>query len=120
VLVIDDEPMVVGIARRALTHLGYRVSAFSEPRAALERFEADPGGFDVVLTDLTMPELTGLDVAERVRALRPDLPVVLFTGYSGVIDPEQLSASGIRELIAKPFLAATLAESIRRVLHPTP
>jgi PAS domain S-box-containing protein len=117
-LLVDDEEMVVTMARRLLTRLGYRVTAFTDPWKALARVEADPGAFDLILTDLTMPELTGLDIAERVRALRSDLPVVLFTGYSGVIQPEQLQASGIRELIGKPFLAGALAETIRRVLHP--
>jgi CheY-like chemotaxis protein len=119
-LLVDDEEMVVTMARRLLTRLGYRVTAFTDPWKALARVEGDPGAFDLILTDLTMPELTGLDIAERVRALRSDLPVVLFTGYSGVIQPEQLQASGIRELIGKPFLAGALAETIRRVLHPAP
>jgi CheY-like chemotaxis protein len=115
-LVVDDEPALVNIARRMLEQLGYRVTAHSRPLQALDAFEAEPATFDLVLCDLTMPQMTGLDFAARVRRIRPDLPVVLTSGYSGSLDSAELQQSGIRELVGKPFASRTLAEAVARHL----
>ena len=116
VLVVDDEPAVVNISRRMLEQLGYRVTPHSRSLEALATFEADPAAFDLVLCDLTMPQMTGLDFAARVHELRPELPVLLTSGYSGSLDTQSLQRAGIRELVGKPFAMQTLAEAIARHL----
>ncbi len=115
-LVVDDEAAVVRMATTTLERLGYRVSAYMSPAETLAAFEAAPGSFDLVLTDLTMPRMTGLELAGRLLAVRPELPILLTSGYSGALDGEGLTRAGIRELVAKPFRSAQLARSIARQL----
>jgi CheY-like chemotaxis protein len=116
ILVVDDEPAVVEVASRLLTRLGYRVTGHTSPARAMAELRRDPAAFDLVLCDLTMPELTGTELAGQLRTLRPELPVVLTSGYSGSLDQDELQALGIRELLSKPFLLQALAETIRRNL----
>ena len=116
ILVVDDEPSLVRIASRMLDRLGYRVTAHTRPAEALADFLERPGEFDLVLSDLTMPRMTGLDLASLLLERRPDLPILLTSGYSGSLDPEELARLGIRELVGKPFLARTIAEAVARAL----
>jgi CheY-like chemotaxis protein len=116
VFVVDDEPVLVEIIRDFLTGLGYRVTAHLRPDEAWEDFRRDPRRFDLVVCDLTMPGMTGVDLAERIRAVRPDLPVVLMTGYGGALDAGVLPQSGIREVIAKPFRVSALGDVVHRHL----
>jgi CheY-like chemotaxis protein len=116
VLVVDDEPALVKISRRMLEQLGYRVTAHSQPLQALAAFEAEPAAFDLLLCDLTMPQMTGLDFTARVREIRPELPVVLTSGYGGALDTQDMQQLGIRELVQKPYGSRTLAEAIARHL----
>jgi CheY-like chemotaxis protein len=82
--------------------MGYRVTGFSDPAKALAAFEAAPDEFDLVLTDLSMPGMSGMDVSSRVLAIRPDIPVLLATGYVRAEDVELARSIGIREVIWKP------------------
>ncbi|MBK8003145.1 MAG: PAS domain-containing protein [Gemmatimonadetes bacterium] len=116
ILVVDDEPPLVAIACRALERRGWRASGHTRPADALAALRAAPGEVDLVLCDLTMPQLSGLDLAREVRALRPDLPILLMTGYAGAVDPAELAGLGILELVEKPFMAAHLVEVIARHL----
>ena len=116
VLVVDDEAMVVDVQRRLLAKLGYQVSAFTSCDEALAALHADPFSFDLVITDMTMPRLTGVQLAEEVFQLRGDLPVVLCTGYSEIISEEQAKALGISEFILKPIVKASYARLVRKAL----
>jgi PAS domain S-box-containing protein len=117
ILVVDDEPSLVKIASRILDRLGYCVTAHTRPAEALADFLARPDDFDLVLSDLTMPQMTGLDLAGFMLERRPGLPILLTSGYSGSVDPEELARAGIRELIGKPFLARTIADAVARALQ---
>src|SRR5262249_51979576 len=87
-----------------------------DPRAALERFRQSPADWDLVITDHTMPHMTGVDLARQLLALRPALPVILCTGYTEAIGPEGARALGIREYLMKPVSAAQLAQAVARAL----
>ncbi|MFT3831020.1 MAG: response regulator [Opitutaceae bacterium] len=116
VLHVDDEPTVTLAVRRVLQKLGYEVETFNNSQAALDRLRSAPGEFDLVLTDLLMPLVDGLEIAIAVRALRPELPVVLLSAYTGAHSIAAMRASGVREFIAKPANVATIAASLRRAL----
>lgn len=116
VLFVDDEPALEALCRRMLERLGYRVTSFADPRAALEAFRAAPDTFDVVITDQTMPGMTGDELARALRGLRPDVPVILCTGFSHVMDEGRAAAAGIDAFLSKPLLADDLGGAIRRVL----
>ncbi|MFO7707331.1 MAG: response regulator [Desulfobacterales bacterium] len=119
VLFVDDEPAIVELGRRLLESLGYRVTACNRAPEALERFRARPQEFDLLITDMTMPQMTGDRLAEEVMRIRPDLPVMVCTGFSELIDPERAQRSGIRSLIMKPFLKGEMAKAIRMALEPS-
>lgn len=116
ILLVDDETPLVAMNCELLQKWGYRVTGRTESPAALEAFLADPGGFDLIMTDLTMPGMTGLELARRVMAIRPDLPIVLMTGFSEASTLEKARLMGIREFILKPAGSRELAKCIRRVL----
>lgn len=117
VLFVDDEAPLVKMAERVLTRLGYSVVGETRSQAALDRFKADPRAFDVVITDQTMPGLTGDILASEVRKLRADIPIVLCTGNSASLTPESASAIGISELVMKPLLADELGLVVSRALE---
>ncbi|MBV5317754.1 MAG: response regulator [Desulfobulbaceae bacterium] len=116
ILVVDDEPAVATIMQRLLNHLGYTVEAFTDSARALEAYTKEPEAFDLVITDMTMPKLTGLAIARAMLALRPQQPIILYTGFSEAVDEEIASAEGIKALLAKPISQETLAHTVRRTL----
>jgi PAS domain S-box-containing protein len=116
ILYLDDEDALVFLARRLLERLGYRVSGFSSAAEALAAFEAAPERFDLVLSDLSMPGITGIDVARRVLAIRPDIPVLLASGYVRAEDVELARKLGVREVIWKPTTINEMGELLGRVL----
>jgi CheY-like chemotaxis protein len=116
VLFVDDEKTLTDMGRRLLESLGYSVKTFTDPVAAFEFFEREPDGVDLVLTDMTMPRLTGDQLAQKMMAVRPDIPIVLCTGFSIKIDEARAKSLGIRAFINKPILRADLAAALRRVL----
>jgi PAS domain S-box-containing protein len=117
VLLVDDEPDLVRIASRIMQRLGYRVTAHSRPDEALADFLTRPQDFDAIFTDLTMPGMSGLELATRLLEVRPHLPVLLTSGYSGALDSDQFARLGIQELVGKPYLSATIAEALHRAFH---
>ncbi len=119
ILFVDDEIVIAELMQRILTSLGYSVSSFSSSPKALEAYTQNPDGFDLVITDMTMPEMTGIDLAKKLRALQPELPVILCTGFSESIDEERAKSFGIREYIKKPVDRLTLAKAIQQVLNPS-
>jgi len=116
ILLIDDEVAVVEFAASRLRHFGYRPIAFRDPREALAAFNADPARFAALVTDLTMPHLTGLDLIERVRAKRPFLPVLVLTGYGRETTREKLAALPCCILLHKPFGGDDLAQALGEVM----
>jgi PAS domain S-box-containing protein len=116
VLTVDDEPALVDLLRDQLRELGYRVTAHISPVEALADFLSRPLDFDVVLTDLTMPGMNGAELAERILKVRPDLPIVMATGYGHVMSEERAREIGLRPLLFKPFTMAALGEAIQDAL----
>ena len=116
VLFVDDEEVLVDMGKELLGELGYRVTAGTSSIEALALFEADPSRFDVIITDQTMPDMTGVTLAKAVLALRPDIPVILCTGFSHSVDAESAESAGIAAFVMKPLTKKELARTIRRVL----
>jgi CheY-like chemotaxis protein len=118
VLIVDDELAIVTLLQRMLETRGYRVTSFTSSEEALASFRRDPGSFDAVVTDQTMPRLSGVELAVAIHAVRPDIPVLLTTGY---VDREAHSDFGrdIADVIAKPFDTAAIARVLRGVLDRT-
>ncbi len=120
IMVVDDEPTVAGFMRELLELSGYTVSVFTAPEAALKAFQEDPGHFDVVVTDQTMPGLTGDQLAARMMPLKPGLPIILVSGHSAVVDEKTALGLGIRAFLRKPLRHAALLEQIHAALQLTP
>ena len=118
VLVVDDEPAIVAMLQALLEDAGCRVSGFTSPVAALELFRNNPQAVDLLITDFTMPELTGLDLARAVLSDRPEMPVILCTGYSALIDESTAHSMGIRRFLLKPVPSATLLDAVVQSLDP--
>jgi PAS domain S-box-containing protein len=115
-LFVDDEPAMAALGHEVLTRLGYQVVVCRSSQEALDTFRATSPPFDLVITDQTMPELTGDALAQALRQLRPDLPVVLCTGFSHTLEADRARASGVNALVMKPWDVQNLAQTIRRVL----
>jgi PAS domain S-box-containing protein len=116
ILFVDDEEIIVNSVRNMLQHLGYRVTVAMDSQEALKLFSESPSQFDLVITDQTMPFMTGEDLGKVLMNIRPDLPVILCTGYSDMIDSEKATAMGFRGFIMKPFTVREGAELLRCVL----
>jgi nitrogen-specific signal transduction histidine kinase/ActR/RegA family two-component response regulator len=115
-LYVDDEDVLSILARETLVRLGYAVTVCTSSHDALAAFYATPLGFDLVITDQTMPAMTGETLVRELRHIRPDLPIILCTGYSPLIDAEHAAVLGIDAFLLKPVESATLAHTIRQVL----
>jgi len=115
-LIVDDEEQIVLMEKELLAGLGYTITACSSPEQALEAFGACPGSFDLVITDMTMPHILGTDMALEMLRIRPDIPVILCTGFSDRVDEKTAISLGIREFVMKPILLSSLSGVIRGVL----
>jgi PAS domain S-box-containing protein len=116
ILLVDDDGVALAATRGQLEHLGYRVTAVSDARMALKLFQTLPAAFDLVLSDSTMPGLTGRDLCEKILGLRPDLPVLLASGFADIKTSDDARAAGVREVLRKPTPLAVLATTIARYL----
>jgi len=116
ILFIDDDPTLVFLASELLGSLGYQVVTQTSSVEALDLFRKDPYRFDLVITDMTMPGMTGDRLAQELMQFRHDIPIILCTGYSEHISEERAKAMGIREYILKPLDLKNLAATIRKVL----
>jgi CheY-like chemotaxis protein len=114
VLYLDDEEAIIFLMKRLLERKGYRVSGYTEPQQALKALRAEPGRFDLAVTDYNMPLMSGLEVAQALKDIRPDLPVVMASGYINEDLRAKAPAVGIRELIYKPNTVEDLCEAIAR------
>ena len=117
VLYLDDDESLVFLVMRMLNRLGYRTSCFVDARVALDAVRADPGGFDIAVTDFNMPGLSGMDVALELSRIRPDLPVVITSGYITDALREDARRAGVRELVDKPSTVDELCQVIQQILH---
>ena len=113
---VDDEKAIIDITKKILTSLGYAVEARTSSLEALELFKAMPDKFDLVITDMTMPQMTGDTLARELMKIRPDLPVILCTGFSEKITKEKAETMGIKAFLLKPLLKEEMAHTIRKVL----
>jgi PAS domain S-box-containing protein len=116
IFLVDDEEMEVRSLQNMLERLGYRVTGMTDPQEAWMLFRSRPKAFDLVIVDQSMPYMTGSSLAREILRLRPDLPIILCTGFSERMNGEDAMAQGIRELVMKPLTVLDLAERIRRVL----
>lgn len=116
ILFVDDEETLAEMAEQMLEHLGYRPNIFTSSTEALADFERDPHQYELVITDLTMPSMSGVELSERITALRPEIPVILHTGYSTKIDASEARAAGIQSFMIKPLSMAKLSRQVRDVL----
>jgi CheY-like chemotaxis protein len=116
ILYIDDEPTLLEIGKKMLESLGYQVVTRTSSMESLEFFRAQPDRFDLVITDMTMPQITGDKLAEELIAIRKDIPVILCTGFSYRITEEKINAIGIKGLLMKPVVRTDLAQMVRKVL----
>jgi len=117
ILFIDDEPTLCSAAQKLLGKLNYVVTTCARPTEAVQLFRADPTAFDLVITDLTMPGMTGVDVAVQILLARPGMPLILATGFNASWTLDAVRALGIRDLVMKPLSALTLSEKIRAALQ---
>ncbi len=116
ILFVDDEEALVEIGKQMLERLGYEVVAEKDSVRALKQFQRDPAKFDLVITDQTMPNMSGIELAKRMMSIKKDIPVILCTGFSEMISSESAKAMGIREFVMKPIIKNEMAEIIRRVM----
>jgi PAS domain S-box-containing protein len=116
ILLVDDERHLCDTIARLLSRLGYSPTARTDSLEALELVRKNPGGFDLILTDLTMPELSGVELVRAVVALGVDTPILMMSGYSGSWTPEALQKLGVDQLLAKPISAVDLSHALRNAL----
>ncbi|MGA2108684.1 MAG: ATP-binding protein [Syntrophorhabdales bacterium] len=116
ILFVDDEEDLITIGDAMLTDLGYRVTAKTDAREALALFRLDASRFDLVITDQTMPEMTGVELAGEICTIRPDMPIITCTGFSYVVDADSARAAGIKAFAMKPLTKREFARTIRKVL----
>jgi CheY-like chemotaxis protein len=116
---VDDEELLVEMADDMLSALGYKVKSLTDPMKALQLITLDPYLFDLVITDQAMPKITGRLLTRRIKEIRPDLPIILCTGYSEQISQETEETEGIAEFVMKPLSKREMAETVRRVLDRT-
>ena len=116
ILFIDDEEALVEIGGQILEQLGYEVVAEKSSVQALELFRAEPDRFDLVITDMTMPHMTGDKLAQALMKIRPQIPIILCTGHSGLVSEEKAQEIGIKAFVMKPLVMRNLAETVRKAL----
>jgi PAS domain S-box-containing protein len=116
IFLVDDDAAIALLEKRTLERLGYRVTSRVSSLEALEAFTAAPDAYDLVITDMTMPNLTGDQLAKAMMAIRADIPVIICTGFSERIDPEKASAIGVKGFLMKPVVRSEMAELVRNVL----
>jgi len=116
ILLVDDQAMIVQLEKQMLDRLGYHVTTRTSSMDALEAFRMQPDEFDLVITDLTMPDMTGVKLAQKLMAIKPDIPVILCTGFSEKMSKENAEALGIKGFLMKPIVMKQLSSMIRKVL----
>ena len=113
---VDDEEALAEMGEDILAELGYEVTSRMSSKDALALVEEDLSRFDLVITDQTMPEMTGVELARRILAIRPDMPLILCTGLSQMVDADKAKAAGIKAFAMKPLTKREIAKTIRKAL----
>ncbi|MCI5121099.1 MAG: response regulator, partial [Candidatus Electrothrix sp. AUS4] len=116
ILFVDDEELLITMGKDMLSRLGYHVTVQQSSQEALETFRKQPDNFDLVITDQTMPDMTGFEMAKNMLQIRPDLPVILCTGYSTLVDEQIAKAHGIKGFLLKPVSRKIIAQAIRQIM----
>lgn len=116
ILVVDNEPALMELTQQLLTALGYTVSGFTNPQDALQAVQQDPQRFSAIVTDESMPEMTGTQLAAQVRQLAPQLPILLVSGYGGALLAQRALAQGVSRVLAKPVRRAELSQALAELL----
>jgi len=116
ILLVDDEIQIVKMVKKILESLGYRVISRTGSPDALDAFKTDPNAFDLVLTDMTMPDMTGDQLAKELITIRPDIPIIICTGFSERINSEKAAGMGIKGFLMKPIIKSEMARMVRNVL----
>jgi signal transduction histidine kinase len=116
ILFVDDEETLTEMGKELLEELGYRVKTCCGPAEALELIRVDAGGFDLIITDQTMPHMTGMELSKKILDLAGDVPIILCTGFSHLVDAEQAKAAGIGAFVMKPLTKGEIATTVRKVL----
>lgn len=115
IMIVDDQEYILKMMHRILSYLGYAVISEQSSLKALALFQHDPFALDMIITDQTMPDLTGAAMAKKILSIRPDIPIILCTGFSDLVSPEDAKAIGIREYLMKPISITEIAQTIRNV-----
>ncbi len=113
---MDDEKKLTQIFQEVFTSYGYKINTFTDPLSAWAHFEKRPDAYDLVITDMAMPSLTGMELVKKILALRPELPTIFCTGFSEAINKEKAMEIGIRMYYQKPVMIANMVESVRMIL----
>ena len=116
ILFVDDEKTLVDIGKTMLTDLGYEVITMTSSVEAFEFFKENPERFDLIITDMTMPYMTGIELSREMMKIRPSLPIILCTGFSEAVTPEKVKGMGLKALVMKPVIRHQLAVTIRDAL----
>ncbi len=116
ILFVDDEKVFVTAGKKMLEHIGYKVIAHTSSIEALKDFREQPEKIDLVISDMVMPDMSGVDLSKKLLQIRPDLPIIICTGYNELINSKKAKGIGIREMLKKPFYANELANTIEKVL----
>ena len=99
-----------------LEYFGYQVTEFCDSKKALETFAKQPDNFDIIITDQTMPDITGVELAKNILRIKPDIPIIFLTGFSDQVSEDKAKEIGVKEYIMKPVVMKKLAETVRRLL----
>jgi CheY-like chemotaxis protein len=116
ILLVDDEKALTEMGTQMLKRLGYEVEGISNALSALETFRLEPDRFQLVISDLTMPHMTGIQLAEEIKKIKPDIPIILCSGHSASLTEEQINALGISDFMMKPIVKNKMAQVVRKVL----
>ncbi len=116
IIVVDDEEAIVKVMEKMLNRLGYTVTTGTSSRKILEIFAEKPDSFDLIITDMTMPEMTGMELAEKMLEIRGDIPIILCTGYNAQFSEESARRAGIGKVIMKPVNIGDMTKKIRDLL----
>lgn len=116
ILLVDDVEAVINLEKQALNRMGYKVTSRLHSIEALEAFRVNPDSFDLVITDMNMPNMTGIQLAEALLSIRSDIPIVICTGFSEWIDKKKAENLGIKDFLMKPIVRAEIAKTVRKVL----
>ena len=116
ILLVDDEKYVADVEKKMLEYFGYQVAEFYDSKKALKIFAEKPDDFNIIITDQTMPDITGVELAENILKIKPDIPIILLTGFSDQVSEDKARKAGVKEYIMKPVVMKKLAETVRMLL----